>query len=134
MKHSFIMSLILMLAAGDAFTQRDAPIVGTWQLVSAVNKDGTLRDSSTIAQYKVITPQFFMVSAFKKGADAAFIGTTTGTVTYNGKEMTHTATYSTVEGRVGVTGTFKVEVKGNNLYMKGTIGKSNLDEVWVKIN
>jgi hypothetical protein len=126
--------IVLIFAAGDVFCQKSAPIVGTWQLVSSVNKDGSVTDSSTIAQYKVITPNFFMVSAFNKGPSVELIGTTTGTVTYNGKEMTHTATYSSLKRRVGITATFAVEVKGNNLYMKGKLGDRELNEVWVKID
>jgi hypothetical protein len=121
----------------NAFSQNsNAPsIVGTWQFVSGTyktNNNVVTRDSSTFAHYKVITPNWFMYSAFIKGADTLY-GSTAGTLTFNGKEMTHTAKYSTAKSRIGVTATYTVEVKGNLLYQKGKLGDTELNEIWVKL-
>jgi GH43 family beta-xylosidase len=130
-------SFLAVLLSIKAFTQNKntSPIVGTWQFVSGTyktNNNVVTRDSSTFAHYKVITPNWFMYSAFIKGADTLY-ASTAGTLTYNGKEMTHTAKYSSSKGRIGVTATYTVEVKGNLLYQKGKLGNTEVSEIWVKL-
>jgi signal transduction histidine kinase len=47
--------------------------------------------------------------------------------------MTHTAKYSSSEGRIGVTATNAVEVIGNSLHQKAKIGDTELNGIWVKL-
>ena len=139
-KYLFILFVLLLTFSSQiTFAQQKStsiPYVGTWQLVSATytTASGTTKnDSSTIAEYKVITPQFFMYSVFRKGPDTLLISTT-GTVSFKDNQMTHTAQYSTSKARVGITATYSVEVRGNNLYQKGKLQDTELEEVWVRLH
>lgn len=126
--------LVLTIAASAQNNNSPSPIAGTWQLVSGSYKKGnnaSSRDSSTVIQYKVITNDWFMFTAFSKGADT-LLAATMGHLTYNGKEMTHTAVYSTSRARVGVTATYAVEVNGAILRMKGKLMGGDLEEVWIR--
>jgi hypothetical protein len=112
-----------------------AAYIGTWQLVSATNtiKDTTSRhDSTTIAEYKVITPNWFIYSIFEKETNT-FIASTCGPLTIIGNKMTNTADYSSMPNRKGITNTYTVELKGKMMYQKGENGGTKLEEVWVKL-
>jgi hypothetical protein len=139
-RYLFILSVVLCaFNSQSALAQQNTtslPYVGTWQLVSGTYtnaSDTTKYDSTTIAEYKVITPNFFMYSVFKKDADTLLISTT-GTVSFRGNQMTHTAQYSTSKSRVGVTATYTVDVRKNKLYQKGKLGDTELEEVWVRLH
>src|SRR4051812_16352737 len=91
-KYLSILSVLLWtFSSQSTFAQQKSnsfPYVGTWQLVSATSTtaSGTTRnDSTTIAEYKVITPRFFMYSIFRKGTDTLLISTT-GTVSFKGNQ------------------------------------------------
>lgn len=131
----FVFGFASSIATSAYAQQKNNSIFGSWQLISSTSTNKgivTTRDSTTDAQYKMITPTWFMFSAFRKGTDT-LIMSTAGPLTYAGKEMTHTGMYSTSKARVGITATYSVEVKGNLLYQKGKIGNTELNEVWVRM-
>ncbi len=109
--------------------------IGTWQLVSATwgDRDSTSGyDSSTVIEYRVITPNWFMYTIFQKKTNT-FIGSSCGKLTIIGDQMTNTAEYSSLEGRKGVTNTYTVEVKGNIMHQKGKYSGVGLEETWVRL-
>jgi hypothetical protein len=112
-----------------------SPVVGTWKLVSSTHTSGNnirKSDSTTIAEYKVITPELFMYSVFDKVTDT-LIMSSIGKISIQGNQVSHLATYSTNKNRVGITATYTMNVKGNIMHQTGELMGTKLEEVWLRV-
>jgi hypothetical protein len=130
-----VLTFCSLTGKGQNSSSAPANYLGTWQLVSAsqTRGDTTSRyDSSTIAEYKVITPHWFMYTIFNK-QNNTFIGSTCGPFTADGNKMTNAADYSSIPNRKGITNTYTFDIQGNIMHHKGENRGTKIDEVWVKL-
>jgi hypothetical protein len=86
---AFVFSSLSICAQAKAKPSKTkpSPLIGTWQLMSAVytTKDTTMQwDTSTIRQIKVVTPKRFMFVVMQKNTDSV-MAAATGKVVFKHK-------------------------------------------------
>jgi hypothetical protein len=112
-----------------------SPLIGTWQMVSAVftTKDTTImHDSSTIRQIKIVSPERFMFIVMKKSNDS-LMQAATGRVAFSGKTYTEIIEHSNIESISGKSYRFTVNIVGDKWFHRGKVEQWNIDEVWTKV-
>jgi len=127
---------LLFIFCATVYAQnRISDIIGTWRLVKSIH-GGKAEDMNEIIKIKHINKSnFTWISCYK---DTKVIrNAMSGECNYDGEIYTEKVNYVGV-GMVrylNVVNKFRVEVKGNKLYLKGTLpDKIYIDEIWLKLD
>ena len=130
-----LVCIVLFTVSYNANAQRriQKKLIGTWQVCnpdSTVAKD--LYDAGDIARYKIITKETFMVSDFAPERKVV-LNSFWGTYTVEKGVYTEFIQYTTpgFSNVFGVMNSFKVEIKKDFMFIKGT--NNDLDEIWKKV-
>ncbi len=130
-----LVCIVLLTVSYNANAQRriQKKLIGTWQVC---NPDSTLAtklyDSEDMSRFKVITNETFMVMDFTN-ARKQIHGTFWGTYTVEKGVYTEFIQYTNpnFSNVFGIMNSFKVEIKNDFMFIKGT--NNDLDEIWKKV-
>jgi hypothetical protein len=137
--HTILGAVVLALAAAIAWAQStSAPRtpntpLGTWELVS--HDYNGQQAAPNQRQVKILAPGHFMWILYDKDK-LKTAGAGTGTWTLSGNTYTEHIDFIDVEGGQGLNGTdakFTLTVSGDTLTQTGTLGGSNMKEVWRRL-
>jgi hypothetical protein len=149
MKTRIILALLFACTVASSHAQSSkSPLVGTWEMTSAIWTEGGKETHWAIgkdsgSQLKMYSQGYFLFVGREKESDKPaadnFGG---GTYTLMGDNYSETIQYHTMAGLVGKTLHFKLVIKGNTMTMTGPIaataedqknfGAGQLVEVFVK--
>lgn len=101
------------------------PILGTWELVAVINKEGGTTFDTFAAErrmIKIITPTHFSFvnHDLTKGEDSlAFFAAGAGAYTLSGNKYVEQLEFCTARSWEGHTFNFEIEIKGDTLIQQG---------------
>jgi hypothetical protein len=115
-----------------------SPLVGTWKLLTgrfvATDNQSTNNDwdSSTLTQYKLVTPDSFMYYSMRNNSES-IQWAAMGKVRIEGDQYTEYIQSSNARGLPGKSLTFNYRLEGDRWYHTTTTDEGILEEVWVRV-
>jgi hypothetical protein len=117
---------------------RPSPLVGTWKLLNGkftahnANSESDQWDSSTITQYKIVTPDHFMYYSMRNHSQSVqWAGM--GRVVLEDGQYTEIVENTNALGLEGKELTFCYKLEGNCWYHTIDTGQGVLEEVWERV-
>ncbi len=132
------LSLIItfLMAAFAGISQKTAPLVGTWKLISGtITYEGTTNtdDMTNTEAMKIVTPTHFAVFS-KDIATGDIRHAAAGTIKVNGNSYSEIIMYETGTGnKYPMIAKFTYELHGDKWHIKGGFNNYVFDEIWQKI-
>jgi hypothetical protein len=115
-----------------------SPLVGTWKLLTgrftATDNNSTNNnwDSSTITQYKIVTPDSFMYYSMRNNSESVQWAAM-GKVRITDDQYSEYIQSSNAKGMAGKTMVFDYRLEGDRWYHTTHTDEGTLEEVWVRV-
>lgn len=115
-----------------------SPLVGTWKLLHGTftahnaNSENDQWDSSTITQYKIVTPERFMYYSMRHNSQSVqWAGM--GRVVFDDHQYTEIVENTNALDLQGQELTFSYRLEGDRWYHTIDTGQGILEEVWERV-